>query len=109
MRTALSLATALVLTSCTTAIRPVQCRGGPHQCNQVHDAKFCEYQVVSSEGADCAALDLTTPSQFCVVAASACMLDATFAVSGRHCRVTQLQMLREGGECAPGLPTFMAP
>jgi hypothetical protein len=109
MRTAILVATALAVTSCTTAMRPVQCQGEPHRCNELHDARFCEYASVASEGSECAALGLATSSQFCVVTANACVLETTYQVSGRHCRVTQLQMLREGGECTPGLPTFMAP
>jgi len=100
---------AIVVTSCTTMIRPVQCQGPPHQCNEVHDAKFCEYEATESDGIDCAELGLAASSHFCVVTGDSCVLETTYQVPGRRCRVTQLEMLREGGECRPGLPTFMAP
>jgi hypothetical protein len=107
--TALLAGAAIVLASCTTTIRPVQCQGPPHQCNEVHDAKFCEYEATESEGPDCSELGLSGSSRFCVVTAATCVLETTYEVPGRHCRVTELEMLREGGECRPGLPTFMAP
>ena len=108
-RALLLTATAIVVTSCTTAIRPVDCQGGPHRCNEVHDARFCEYEVVESEGPGCAELALATSAQFCVVTANKCVLETTYQVSGRQCTLTQLHMLRVGAECTPGLPTFMAP
>lgn len=108
-RALLLTGTAIVVTSCTTAIRPVQCQGGPRQCNEVHDARFCEYEAVESEGSDCADLGLVTSSHFCVVAAHKCVLETSYQVSGRRCTVKQLDMVRAGGECTPGLPTFMAP
>jgi hypothetical protein len=108
-RALLLTGTAVIVTSCTTAIRPVQCTGAPHQCNEVHDARFCEYEAVESEGPGCADLGLATSSHFCVVAAHRCMRETSYKVSGRHCTVTQLAMVRAGGECSSGLPTFMAP
>jgi hypothetical protein len=107
--TALLAGIAIVGTSCTTMIQPVQCPGTPYQCNEVHDATFCEYEATASEGADCAELGLSTSSHFCVVTGAACVLETNYQVPDRSCRVTQLEMIREGGECKPGLPTFMAP
>jgi len=106
---ALLTGVALVGTSCTTMIRPVQCQGTPYQCNEVHDATFCEYEATESNGADCAELGLSAPSHFCVVTGAACVLETNYQVPDRSCRVTQLEMIRESGECRPGLPTFMAP
>jgi hypothetical protein len=107
--TALLAGAAIVVTNCTTMIRPVHCQGTPHQCNEVHDATFCEYEAIASEGADCAELGLSTSSHFCVVTGDTCVLETNYQVPDRSCRVTQLKMIREGGECRPGLPTFMAP
>jgi hypothetical protein len=106
---ALLAVAAVVATSCTTMIRPVHCPGQPYQCNEVHDATFCEYRATKSEGPDCAELGLSASSHFCVVTGATCVVETSYAVPDRLCRVTQLEMLREGGECRPGLPTFMAP
>jgi hypothetical protein len=107
--TALLAGIAVAITSCTTMIRPVQCQGEPHQCNEVHDARFCEYEATESDGRDCDELGLAATSRFCVVSAHKCVLETSYQVSGRRCKVTQVEMLRASGECTPGLPTFMAP
>lgn len=104
----LVLVGAASLPSCTTFIRPVKCEGPPFTCNDRTDVKFCEYEAVALDGADCADVGLVTSKNFCVVTAAACV-DTTYAVKDRDCKVREYRAVREWRECHPGTPTFNAP
>jgi hypothetical protein len=100
-----AMVAATLLASCTTFIQPVRCEGGDYRCNEQSDVKFCEYQAVRVEGADCAAMGLAASKNFCVVTHTACV-DTAYEVKARTCRVIQYRPLREWRECSPGTPTF---
>lgn len=99
---------AALFSSCTTYVRPVKCDGGPYRCNGEPNVRFCEYEAVAVEGADCAELGLAASKSFCVITHAACV-DTHYAVKDRNCRVVQYRALREWRECSAGTPTFMAP
>ena len=104
----LLLAGATSLPSCTTFVRPVKCAGPPFTCNDCTDVKFCEYEAVALDGADCADVGLVASKNFCVVTATACV-DTTYAVRDCDCKVREYRAVRESRECPPGTPTFNAP
>jgi len=103
--TALLLVT---LSSCTTAIQPVKCEGGPFRCNERADVKFCEYQAVAVQGTDCADVGLVESKNFCVVTKARCV-DTSYSVKGRDCRVLEYRAVRQWRECSQGTPTFVDP
>jgi hypothetical protein len=96
------------LGACTTYLRPAECHGGPYRCEADSDVKFCESQVVASEGSDCASLGLAPAEPFCVVTNSGCHR-TTYEVTNRSCRVSDYLAVAEGRECSPRTPTFLAP
>jgi hypothetical protein len=104
----LVLAAPAWLPSCTTFIRPVKCEGPPFTCNERTDVKFCEYEAVALDGADCGDVGLVASKNFCVVTAAACV-DTTYAVKDRDCKVLEYRAVREWRECPPRTPTFNAP
>jgi hypothetical protein len=92
---------------CTTYVQPTTCDPGSTACGGVHDARFCEYVVVSLEGAECASLGLAESKHFCVVTTQC--IDTNYAVQDRDCKVLRYQTVRDSmrAECAPGTPTFV--
>jgi hypothetical protein len=95
--------------ACFTPMRPVRCESGhPYHCNDESDVKFCESEVVATEGADCAAMGLVPRSRFCFVTRSRCVR-TEYRVKDRDCRVVDYQPLREWSECSAGTQTFIAP
>jgi hypothetical protein len=102
------LVAVLSLSGCTTTIQPVHCQGGAYHCTEgSRDVKFCENEVVASEGADCADLGLSPSKHFCVVKREddACA-DNHYQLKDRACAVGQYRAVREWRECSPGAPTF---
>jgi hypothetical protein len=104
----LALATATVLTSCTTTIHPTTCEPGSTSCGGIHDARFCEYVATAVQGAACASLGLVEARHFCVVTTAACM-ETTYAVKDQDCEVLQYEAVRDStrAECPPGAPIFV--
>jgi hypothetical protein len=98
---------ALAVASCTTYLRPVECRGGPFKCNEPLDVAFCEYVATSVEGSDCARLGLADGKSFCVVTHDRCR-STRYALRDADCRVVRYEPVREFRECSPGTPTFDA-
>jgi hypothetical protein len=97
------------LLGCTTYVTPVACTGGAFRCNERRDVKFCHYEAVEVEGADCASVGLAASKPFCVVepsfATSACG-KTDYEVSSRDCRVVSYRTLEETSECIVGAPVF---
>jgi hypothetical protein len=99
---------ALSLSGCTTTIQPVRCQGGPYRCSEgSRDVKFCENEVIASEGADCGDLGLAASKHFCIVKREddTCA-DNRYELKGRACTVRQYRAVREWRECSAGTPTF---
>jgi hypothetical protein len=100
---------ALSLAGCTTAVRPVQCTGGPYRCHENSgDVMFCENEAVALEGSDCAAVGLAPSKHFCVVVPQpqSCASETHYEVKDRDCKVLRYRALREWRECSPETPTF---
>jgi hypothetical protein len=98
----------LSVSSCTTFIEPVKCQGPPFTCNEHTDVKFCEYEALSVQGADCSDLGLAPVKDFCVVTTTGCV-HTSYAVKGRDCRVQEYRAVRDWRQCPAGTPTFNAP
>ena len=102
-----ALVVSVWLTSCTTSLTPVACRGGPYACNERRDVRFCEREAIEVQGADCPSARLAPGQRFCVVVSSASHCASTaYEVRGVSCKVVGYRPVQEGAECSPGTPTF---
>jgi hypothetical protein len=97
-----------IVSSCVTNLRPVQCAGQRYRCNEHHDVKFCEYEVVDIAGPDCASLGLATSKHFCVAEPARCV-QTHFELKGLQCDVVSYRGLGEWSECPAGVPIFEDP
>ncbi len=70
--------------------------------------KFCEYEAVAVEGADCAEVGLVASKHFCVVTRSKC-IGTNYEVKDRNCKVLQYTAIRQWPECSADTPTFAGP
>ena len=97
-----------VMTSCTTFIQPTTCEPGSTSCAGIHDARFCEYQVLAVEGAECASLGIAASKPFCVVTTTACT-ETNYAVKDHDCKVLRYETVRDAmrDECPSGAPMFV--
>jgi hypothetical protein len=96
------------VSSCFTNIRPVQCAGQRYRCNEHHDVKFCEYEVLDIAGPDCASVGLATSKHFCVADRGSC-IHTHFMLKDRQCDVVSYRNLGEWSECPAEVPIFEDP
>jgi hypothetical protein len=101
------IAMAVVLSSCTTLVRPTTCIAGSTTCGGPPDLRFCEYVAVAVEAAGCADLGIVASKPFCVATHVAC-LDTQYAVTDRNCRVLRQEALRDSArdDCPADAPMF---
>jgi hypothetical protein len=99
---------AVVLTACTTYVKPTTCEPGSTACGGLHDARFCEYRALAVEGTDCPSLAIVPSRPFCVVTTQAC-IDTNYSVKGRDCRVLKYDRMLDTArdECPRDVPMFV--
>jgi hypothetical protein len=103
------IAMAVVLSSCTTFVRPTTCVAGSTTCGGPSDVRFCEYVALSVAGAGCAELGIVEGRHFCVVRAVAC-IDTEYVVAdgNGNCTVLRQEAVRDTARdaCPWGAPMF---
>jgi len=96
------------LSSCVTQIRPVQCSGTPYRCNEHHDVKFCEYEVLDAAGPDCERVGLIVSKHFCVADRATCV-STHYELQNKQCDVISYRSLGQWSECPARVPIFEDP